>query len=148
MNERLNHLIFWCQKVIPLVYDDSLSYYELLCKVVNYLNDMIDNQNVTNDILIKYGRDIEQLKNDTKFLNDELEKIKHGDYMSEYINALSEWIDNNLQDLVSRIVKFISFELDESGRLVAYIPNTWNFIQFDTIIDPNDPNYGHLTLEW
>lgn len=29
---------FWCQKVLPLVYDDSLSYYELLCKVVDYLN--------------------------------------------------------------------------------------------------------------
>lgn len=30
---------FWCQKALPLVYDDSLSYYELLCKVVNYLNN-------------------------------------------------------------------------------------------------------------
>jgi hypothetical protein len=26
---------FWCQKALPLVYDDSLSYYELLCKVVD-----------------------------------------------------------------------------------------------------------------
>lgn len=31
---------FWCQKVLPAVYDDSLSYYELLCKVVDYLNGM------------------------------------------------------------------------------------------------------------
>lgn len=31
---------FWCQKVLPLVYDDSLSYYELLCKVVSYINSM------------------------------------------------------------------------------------------------------------
>ena len=29
---------YWCQKVLPLVYDDSLSYMELLCKVVDYLN--------------------------------------------------------------------------------------------------------------
>ena len=29
---------YWCQKVLPLVYDDSLSYYELLCKVVEFLN--------------------------------------------------------------------------------------------------------------
>ena len=34
---------FWCQKVLPLVYDDSLSYYELLCKVVNFLNEVIEN---------------------------------------------------------------------------------------------------------
>ena len=37
---------FWCQKVLPLVYDDSLSYYELLNKVVKYLNDVIANADV------------------------------------------------------------------------------------------------------
>lgn len=30
---------FMCQKVLPLVYDDSLSYYEVLCKMRDYLND-------------------------------------------------------------------------------------------------------------
>lgn len=44
---------FWCQKVLPLVYDDSLSYYELLCKVVDYLNKTMEdvdtlNSDVTN----------------------------------------------------------------------------------------------------
>lgn len=34
-------LRFWCQKVIPLVYDNSLSYYEVLCKVVDTLNQLI-----------------------------------------------------------------------------------------------------------
>lgn len=33
-------LRFWCQKVLPLVYDDSLSYMELLAKVVHYLNEL------------------------------------------------------------------------------------------------------------
>lgn len=36
---------FWCQKVLPLVYDNSLSYYEVLCKVVQYLNGLIDDVN-------------------------------------------------------------------------------------------------------
>lgn len=31
----------WCYKVLPLVYDDSLSYYEFLCKVVAKLNEVI-----------------------------------------------------------------------------------------------------------
>lgn len=39
----LGQFRFWCQKVLPVVYDDSLSYYELLCKVVNYLNETIQN---------------------------------------------------------------------------------------------------------
>ena len=34
-------LRFWCQMVLPLVYDDSLSYMELLNKVVSYLNNCI-----------------------------------------------------------------------------------------------------------
>lgn len=36
---------FWCQKVLPLVYDDSLSYYEVLCKLVDFLNKMVDSLN-------------------------------------------------------------------------------------------------------
>ena len=36
---------FWCQKVLPLVYDDSISYYEVLGKMVYYLNQVIDNVN-------------------------------------------------------------------------------------------------------
>lgn len=45
VNSNLNHverIKFWCHKVLPLVYDDSLSYYELLCKVVAKLNEMAD----------------------------------------------------------------------------------------------------------
>lgn len=33
---------FWCQKVLPLVYDESLSYYELLAKIVDYLNKTME----------------------------------------------------------------------------------------------------------
>lgn len=33
---------FWCQKVLPAVYDDSLSYYELLTKVIDYLNKTME----------------------------------------------------------------------------------------------------------
>ncbi len=41
----LSNFRFWCQKVLPLVYDDSLSYYEVLGKMVVQLNDVIDNVN-------------------------------------------------------------------------------------------------------
>lgn len=40
---------FWCQKVLPLVYDDSLSYVELLYKVVDYLNKMGEDYNALAD---------------------------------------------------------------------------------------------------
>lgn len=36
---------FWCQKVLPLVYDDSLSFYEVLCRIKAKLNEVIENLN-------------------------------------------------------------------------------------------------------
>ena len=32
---------FFCQKVLPLVYDESLSYYETICKLVEYVNGLV-----------------------------------------------------------------------------------------------------------
>ena len=40
---------FWCQKVLPLTYDESLSYYELLCKCVDYINKCIEDLNLLNE---------------------------------------------------------------------------------------------------
>lgn len=39
---------YWCQKILPLTYDDSMSYYELLCKVVDYLNKAMEDVETLN----------------------------------------------------------------------------------------------------
>lgn len=39
----LSPFIIQCQKILPLIYDDSISYYEVLCKVVDYLNKTMNN---------------------------------------------------------------------------------------------------------
>lgn len=31
----------YCNKILPLVYDDSISYYEQLCKLTNTINDIL-----------------------------------------------------------------------------------------------------------
>lgn len=54
---------FWCQKVLPLVYDDSLSYYELLCKVVGKLNELAENQNNLSDEIKQVAQDLNDFKN-------------------------------------------------------------------------------------
>lgn len=40
-----NPLCVWVQRILPLVYDDSLSYYEVLAKVVEKINILINNNN-------------------------------------------------------------------------------------------------------
>ena len=37
-----------CFKVLPLVYDDSLSYYEVLCKLTTKMNEIIETFNSLN----------------------------------------------------------------------------------------------------
>ena len=41
----IKNLNWWVQSVLPLVYDDSLSFYELVNKVVEKLNEVINSQN-------------------------------------------------------------------------------------------------------
>lgn len=48
---KVTYLCGWCQKIIPLVYDDSLTYYEKLCKVREKLNEVITNTNMIPDMI-------------------------------------------------------------------------------------------------
>lgn len=41
----IDTLRYWCHKILPLVYDDSLSYYEVLCKTSAKLNEVITSTN-------------------------------------------------------------------------------------------------------
>lgn len=77
---------FWCQKVLPLVYDDSLSYYELLCKVVDYINNIIDDLSATEDNVASLLDAYNQLQ----------------DYVNNYFTNLDvqEEINNKLDSLV------------------------------------------------
>lgn len=146
--EKINKFHYWCQMVLPLVYDESLSYYEVLCKMMDAMNKMIENQDYFNSIVGPYGETIEGLQKQLDEINEELEKIKAGDYVSFYIEQLANWIDANLQNLVGRIVKQVFFGITKDGYFAAYIPPNWNFLHFDTIVDPGSDLYGHLVLRW
>ena len=41
----IDKINYWCHKILPLVYDDSLSYYEVLCKTSAKLNEVITSTN-------------------------------------------------------------------------------------------------------
>lgn len=49
--KKINKFCFWSQKVLPLVYDDSLSYAEVLYKITNILNELIKNNNELPDYI-------------------------------------------------------------------------------------------------
>lgn len=144
----VQRLQYWCQLVLPAVFDDSLSYYELVGKVVKKLNEVIDSNNELAGYVATNTMDIAQLKKDVELLNSEFEKIKNGQYTSLYIEAMKNWIAENLINIVGQIVKFVWFGLSDDGHFVVYIPTSWRFLTFDMVADPDSPDYGRLLLSY
>jgi len=90
--------------------------------------------------------DIDELQKQVTALEKLLEDIKNGDYVDLYLDALQNWIDKNLQNLVANIVKYIWFGLTDDGHFCAYIPKSWDFITFDTNMNYDSDRYGRLLL--
>lgn len=126
----LTHFKFWCQKILPLVYDDSLSYYEILCKVVDYINKLIDDDKAMIE-------DINELKNE--------------------ISVVQKWIADFDTEFIKKVVEdylatMIFIEISDSGYIIYYIPEKWSDIVFNTTgLDINVENvseYGRLVLSY
>lgn len=128
-------------------YEDQLNQYKQdTDKNISDFKTAITNQQNTfeSNINIK----INELTDRVNDCYAEVEKLINGEYIETYVQALATWIDNNLQVMVSKIVKYVWFEVNEDGYFVAYIPDTWDFIDFDTEINPDDEDYGKLALLW
>lgn len=188
---------WYCHKVIPLVYDESLSYYEVLCKLTEYIKDLsaaeLELEKTFNlfkvrqdELELQFGNIAAQWANyqqqlnsewadyqskmnqqynsflieannnynafkaevlaDLKEMSDLLDAIKNGDYVDLYLDSLKNYIDQNLQEFVARIAKQVVFGIDNQGRMIAWIPENWDFLQFGTIQEGD--LYGHLTIAY
>lgn len=117
--EKYRPFRFWCQKVLPLVYDDSLSYYEVLCKVVDYLNNMIKNvaDNTAN---------IERLKNDLAALRR---------YVDNYFNNLD--IQSEVNEYIESLISSGEFEGILRNALVGTLVNESLYAPYAQIL-PQD----------
>ena len=102
----LNTMSFYCQPILPLVYDESMSYYETLCKVVGQLNTTGEtvnklNEGLTGEIADRQAADaaldarikqIEETNRKIHFLKvDTLGHLLTPDVTRE---KLSQWVQN------------------------------------------------------
>lgn len=124
---------YWCQKVIPLVYDDSLSYYELLCKAVDYINELIEQDKV-------FGNDIDELKRELKVVQEWIDTFEE-DKIAKYVE----------KEVKKYIATMIFVEISDAGYIVYNIPEQWVDITFNTVgldIEIEDKDYGTLVLSY
>lgn len=129
----------FCQKILPAVFDDSLSYYEQICKFVEKLNEVIGELNKV---------DTETLQEQIDELNKEFEKFKESGFDDYYAAQIEQWISDNLLLLWKTFAKQVFFGLTSDGYFCAYVPDSWSDITFDTGAVYGRNDYGRLILRY
>lgn len=128
---------YWCQKVLPLVYDDSLSYYELLCKVVDYLNkSMEDVETLHGDVtnihkayveLQSYVNNYFSTLDVQKEINNKLDVMASDGSLSTLLkaiignNSLPTFV-NSTSDMTNTLLVYV---LKSNGHIYYYDSGNW-----------------------
>lgn len=110
---------YWSQKILPAVYDDSLSYYELLNKIAEYLNEVIETVNTQNDNIDQLYTSYQEVMNwiETYFenldvseeVNEQLDRYVLDGTMSQLISPFFAEYEEEIQNLQETF----SSEIDE-----------------------------------
>ena len=78
--------------------------------------------------------------------------IEAGNFTPSMYNAMTQWIETHLFDLVGEMIKFITVSVNDAGYIVLTFPSQWKSIKFNTtgldIETPLQPDYGHLTISY
>lgn len=98
---------FWCQTVLPMIYDDSLSYYELLCKVVNYLNNLIADTSALETNVSNLYDSYASLQN---YINDYFDNVDFQQEINAKLDDMST--DGTLSDILTNIASTITSALE------------------------------------
>ena len=140
---------FWCQKVLPLVYDDSLSYYETLCRVVDKLNEVIENSGTAYvdeqiEALRKELIDLIQQTSaaDREYTDQEVAKAKEelGQKITELESSLTEKI-NQLESETNEKFEAVNDDITEVRGDITNIQGDITEINqnIENIIDGTTP---------
>jgi archaellum component FlaC len=88
---------FWLQKTQPLVYDDALSYYEVLCRTSAILNQLIKQVNDLTDAQKKFIEDatnlLNRIINEWNSIVDQWNSIvdQWNSIVDQWNNIVTEW---------------------------------------------------------
>lgn len=119
----LKYSHFWCQKIIPLVYDNSLSYYEQLCKFQETLNQVITNVNNIPDFIYEFIKEL--------LVNGELKKVFF-DLISSYMlnvktppDGLEPAVGDGSADDTVAIQNVLNYAFEKGYNAVYFPPGKY-----------------------
>lgn len=126
---------------IPKMYWNVTSQEQRIMTICKQLHKLVCYADMLSDKINIDHLHLEELQT----LFDKFMESGFDDYYAEQVE---KWISENLEYIYDHTIKQIYFGLTESGYLVAYIPESWDDIVFDTIMNYSDPNYGSLILSY
>ena len=122
---------FWCQKVLPLVYDDSLSYYELLCKVVHYINNLIKDVNTLTGEMSALQNAFITLKN---YVDDYFENL---DVQADINKKLDEMVQDGTFDTIIKAFLNRKYIFVGDSYILGFSNDGHLYTSFAEIINAN-----------
>ena len=126
--------------VLPQINWQVMSHEQRVAWLTCNIAGLIEYANKQTDNINLLDADIEKLAK-------EFEKFKESGFDDYYEAQVAEWINNNLEFIFKNVIKQIYFALDDTGHLIAFIPESWKDINFFTPMDySNQETYGHLQI--
>ena len=119
MLDNIKTFRFYCQKILPLVYDDSLSYIETLCKVSSKLNEVIDDYNELIDYYNTLPQLLEQITDKLSELDDFFDTINR--WFAELDARLTAKVDEKLAKVDEELAKSLELIEHEMAELEAKV---------------------------
>lgn len=109
MNE-MKPFRFWVQSVLPVVYDDSLSYLEIVSKLTEYINHLIENDNYFNAELAEFNERLNDISGEIEQdVEDYLDEFVQSE---EFVEILSPIITQYLNEVIRQTYDTYSDALD------------------------------------
>ncbi len=94
---------------------------------------------------------LDDLEADNETMMQLYNEIMAGDFPDPVKEGFDLWMRENALDIVGELATMVFFGLTNDGYFVAYVPESWNDLQFGTTgLDtfPVDIDYGHLTISY
>ena len=148
--DNIPFLRFWCQKVLPAVYDQSLSYYEALCKMGAFLNKMLEElekmqdnidalheafvnlQNWVNQEIERFETDMENRFNEFKQeIYDLFEQYKEeadtyiNQQLNQYKQETTEWLSQKFEEYKTEANQYIDNIFEQYKNETNQEFNNW-----------------------
>ena len=138
---------FYSQKVIPLAFNESLSYMEQICNLISYIeNTLVPAINNNANAIKELQEYVQELKKLLDKLDEKINNVK--EELTTLINNVNDTLTNAINNLDSKVVEHINASNEKFNALDTSIESiNTNIDTINTNIDTINTNIDTINTE-